>query len=84
MEFSRLGVESELQLPTPELTATRDLSHTCGLYRSSWQCQIPDLRSEARDQTHDLMDAGCIHFHCATVGTQFFCFGGRERQDLDF
>ena len=43
--------------------ATRDLSHVHDLYHSSWQCQIPDPLSEARDQTRILMDTSQIHFH---------------------
>ena len=37
-------------------TATPDPSHICDLHCSSWQCQIPNLLSKARDRTHILMD----------------------------
>ena len=38
MEFSRLGVELELQLPAYATgTATWDPSHICDLHHSSWQ-----------------------------------------------
>ena len=53
---SRLGAESELQLLAyATATATQDPSHICELYHSSWQCQILDLLSEARDRTRNLM-----------------------------
>ena len=57
MEVPRLGVKSELQLPTyNRATATPDLSHVCDLHHGSWQGQILNPLSEARDQTHVLMD----------------------------
>ena len=57
LEVPRLGVELELQLPAyTTATATPDLSCIFDLYRSSWQCWIPDLLDEARDWTHILMD----------------------------
>ena len=56
-EVPRLGVESELQLQTyATATAMQDPSHVC-----SRQCQIPNLMSEARDQTHILMDTSWSH-----------------------
>ena len=67
-EVHRLGVESELQLLTTAI-AMQDLSHVYDLHHSSWQCWIPDPLSEARDQTHVLMDTSRIHFGCATTGT---------------
>ena len=61
----------ELQLPAcTTATATQDLSHVCDLHHSSWQCQICDPLSEARDQTHVLRDPSWIHFRCAARGTQ--------------
>ena len=36
---------------------------------SSWQCQILNLMSEARDQTHNLLITSWIHFCCAMIGT---------------
>ena len=57
MEVPRLGVELELQLLAyTTATAMWDLSHVCDLHHSSWQCQIPDPLSKARDQTSNLMD----------------------------
>ena len=37
-------------------TATQDLSHICDLYRNLGQQGILNPLSEARDQTHILMD----------------------------
>ena len=56
MEFPRLGVQSELQLPAcATATATWDLSHVCDLQHSSWQYQILNPLSKSRDWTHNLM-----------------------------
>ena len=50
MEGPGLGVKSELQLTAyTTASATPDPSHVCDLHHSSWQRQIPDLLSEARD-----------------------------------
>ena len=56
MEVPRLGVELELLLPayttttaTQDSTATQDLSLVCALHHSSWQHQIPNPLSKARD-----------------------------------
>ena len=52
MEVPRLGTESELKLPAySTATATPDPSHICDLHYSSWQCQMLNPLSEARDQT---------------------------------
>ena len=70
MEVPRLGVELELQLPGyATATETWDPSCICSLHHSSWQCQIPDLLSKARDRTCILMDTSLIHFCCATMET---------------
>ena len=62
MEVPRLGVELELKLPAyTTVTATRDLSHVCNLYHSSWQRQILNPLSKARDQTCILMDPSQVH-----------------------
>ena len=51
MEVPRLKVELELRLPAyTTATAMQDLSHICDLHHSSWQHQILNLPSEARDQ----------------------------------
>ena len=61
-EVTRLGVESELQLPTfATATATQDLSHVCDLHHSSWQCRIFNPLREARDRTLILMDSSRVH-----------------------
>ena len=66
MEVPRLLVELELQLlayATATATATPDLSHICGLYRSSQQHQINTRSlSRARDQTCILMDTSRVHY----------------------
>ena len=57
-----LGVESEAQLlPYTTATATKDPSHICDLHHSSWQCQILNPLSEARDRTCILMGTNRIH-----------------------
>ena len=40
-----------------------------GLHHSSWQCQIPNPLSEARDGTCVLTDTSQIHFCCTATGT---------------
>ena len=63
MKVPRLGVESELQLPAyAAATAMWDPSCICDLHRSSWQCQILDPLSQARDQTCVLMDSRWVHY----------------------
>ena len=79
MEIPRLGVEEELQLPaTATATATLDPGGICELQHSSWQCQILNPLSEARGQTHILMDASRIRFQCPTTGTPIFFFWGKN------
>ena len=73
MEVPRLGGESELQLPAfTKIIATPDPSYVCDLHHSSWQCQILNPLSEARDRTCNLMVPSQIHFCCATTGTPRF------------
>ena len=61
MEVLRLGVESELQLPAySTATAMQDLSHVYNLQHSSWQCQILNPLSEARDQTCVLVEGSLL------------------------
>ena len=79
MGVPRLGVESESKLLAyTTATATPDLSHVCNLYHSSWQCQIPNPLSEARDQTRILMDTSQVAYHRATVGTPRVLYCSRE------
>ena len=69
MEVPMLGVELEPQLLAyTTAIAKPDLSYICDLRHSSWQGQIPDPLSKARDQTLILKDTSRIHFHCATMG----------------
>ena len=52
MEVPRLGLQSKLQLPAyATATAMWDLSCVCKLLHSSWQCQVLNPVSEAKDQT---------------------------------
>ena len=70
MEFPRLGVQSELQLPAYiTAVATPDPSYICDLHHSLWQRWILNPLNKARDQTHILMVLSWIHFHCAVMGT---------------
>ena len=62
MEVPRLGIKSELQLPV-YTTATWDPSHVYDLHYSSWQRQILNPLSEARDQTCILMDTIWVLYH---------------------
>ena len=61
MEVPGLGVESELQLMVyTTATAALDLSCTCDLYHSTWQCWSLNPLSEARDRTGVLMDTSWV------------------------
>ena len=56
MEVPRLGLQSDLQLPAyARATATQDPSRICTLHHSSWQRQIFNPMSKARDQTRNPM-----------------------------
>ena len=64
MEVPRLGVQSDLQLLAySTATATWDLSTVCDLHHSSWQCQILNPLSKARDRTQILIDPSWSHYH---------------------
>ena len=70
MEVPRIWAKLELQLPAyTTATTTLDPSHVCNLHHSSWQCQIFNPLSEARDWTYILMNASQIAFHWAMIGT---------------
>ena len=72
MEVPRLGTELELQLLAYEnatATATQDLSLIFNLHHSSQQYRILNPLSEARDQTHILMDTSWVHYCRALTGT---------------
>ena len=63
----RLGVEWELQLQAyTKAAVTQDPSRVSNLHHSSWQYQILNPLSEARDQTL-IMGTNQIHFCCATT-----------------
>jgi len=69
MEVSRLGIESELQLPAyATATATWVPSHVCDLHHSSRQHRILNPLSEAREQTHNLVVPIGIRFHYTMMG----------------
>ena len=70
MEVPRLGVESGVQLPAyATATAMPDLSPVCHLHHSSWQCQILNPVSEARDWTCSLMDPHWVCYRWAMMVT---------------
>ena len=70
IEVPRLGVESELQLPTyATAAAMSDPSHFCDLHHTSRQHQILYPLSKARYWTCSLMVPGQIWFHCTTMET---------------
>ena len=70
MEVPQLGVELELKpLAYTTTTVTWDQSPVCDLYHSSWQRQILNPLSEARDQNCVLMDTSQIRFCCTMTGT---------------
>ena len=83
MEVLRLGDKLELQL-LAYVTAIQDPSRFCDLHHSSWQCQILNPLSEARDWTGVLMDPSQIHFCWATMGTpQALVFQRNEESPSD-
>ena len=70
MKVPRLGVKSDLELPTyTTVTATQDLSHIFDLHHSTQQSQILNPLTEARDPTCNFVVTSQIHFRCATTGT---------------
>ena len=73
VEFPRLRVQSELQLPAYiTATATPDPSWICDLHHSLWQCGILNPLSEARDQTFVLMDNIWVYHHESHHAPHFF------------
>ena len=68
MEVPRQGVELELQLPA-YATATQDLNYVCDLHHRSWQCQILNQLSTARDQTGIVMETSWVCNLLSTTGT---------------
>ena len=64
------GVKLELQLSAyATATAVQDPIPVYDLYHSSWQGQILNPLSKARDRTGNLMVPSWIRFHCTTMGT---------------
>ena len=47
----------------------QEVSRICDLHHNSWQYQILNPLSEARDQTQNLMIPSRFLFCCATTGT---------------
>ena len=69
MEVPRLGVELKLQLLAyTTATAMQDLSLVFDLQYSSWQRQILNPLSEARDRTLNRVPSWIL-FCCTTMGT---------------
>ena len=63
-DVSRVGAESELQLPAyTTAIAVWDPSRICDLHHSSQQHRILNSLSEARDQTHIPVDTGWAGYH---------------------
>ena len=63
MEVPRLGVKSELQLPAyATVTATPDPTCICDQHHSSWQGQILNPLSGARDRTPILRNANWVGY----------------------
>ena len=60
-------VKLELQLPAYTTAIT---IHIFQLHHSSWQCQMVNPSSRARDQTHIFMDTSWVHCCWATTGTR--------------
>ena len=84
MEVPRLGVQLEQWLLSyTRATATRDWNRIFNLHQSSWQCQILNPLSEAKDWTLNLMVTDQIHFRCATKGTpSMTSYWSEARYDL--
>ena len=70
MEIPRLEVQLELQLPVYAIaTAMQDPSCVFNLHHTSWQRQVLNPLSKARDRTCNLMVPSWIRFHCTMTGT---------------
>ena len=68
MDVLKQGVKLELKLPAYS-TASWGPGSICHLHRSSRQCWIFKLLSEAQDRTHTPMDTSWVHYHWAIMGT---------------
>ena len=70
VEVPRLGVQLELYPPAyTTAIAMPEPSHIYDLYPSSWQPQILNLLSKARDRTHIFMDTSQVPYCWAMTGT---------------
>ena len=77
MEVPRLGTESELQLPAyTTAMAMQNPRHICNLYHSSWQYQILNPLSEAKDRICILMDTSQV--------CNLLSHNGNSRETLNF
>ena len=75
MEVPRLGVELELQLlACTTATATLDPSCICEPDHSSWQRNILNPLSEARDRTRVLMDTSQVHWLLSHDGNSWLLY----------
>ena len=67
---SQARIQLELHLPAyTTATAMQDPSHICDLPHSSWQLQILNPLSKARDWTCIFMDTSQIRYNWAKTGT---------------
>ena len=74
MEVSRLGVESELELPAYATGTIQHPDQVCNLHHSSWQRWILNPLSGARNRTRIVMDTSWIRFCWAMTGTPTLAF----------
>ena len=74
LEVPRLGVKSELQLLAyATATAMQDTNRVCDLHHSSWQCQILNPLSKARDQILNPLSKARDQI-CVLMGTSWVCY----------
>ena len=76
MEIPRLGVIQSYSCYGLQTTATAMLipGRICSLHHSSWQRQILNSLSKARDRTCILMKTSWVRHCCATMGTLGYRF----------
>ena len=85
MKVSRLGVRLELQLLVyATAKAMLYLSHVCILHHSSWQCQILNPLSKARDQTQIPMDTVWVYnLLCHNLNSHIFICKDEKNWDSE-